>query len=235
MSLPLIVISTCFVLAHFALRSQSSRLTQGQSQRSMIKALAAVRIICSAALVVRLVLSLLERTSALPPAARWTAWLMTSVALLLCFVNATAGLWILSPFVGADLGMDVVAAGQRGKIRGYGLARLEVSTLAGWSAHLPYWLVALRPLRTLPRDGPCSVELRMRQEHWSDTEVSLLRQTAIFSPYRDITSKVMVTRHSRLVTIRLGLTSGSAESQVQRQLEQALAELRAQAKRTSPP
>jgi hypothetical protein len=146
-----------------------------------------------------------------------------------------AGLWILSPFVGADLGMEVVAAGRRGRISAYGLTRLDVSTHAGWSTHLPYWLVALRPLRTSPRGGPCWVELRLRQDHWSDEELRALRQAAIFSPYRDITSTVTVTRQSQIVTIRLGLTARSPESRVQRQLDQALAELRAHPKRTSPP
>ena len=106
---------------------------------------------------------------------------------------------------------------------------------AGWSAHLPYWIVALRPLRTSPRGGPCWFELRLRQDHWSDEELRLLRQAAIFSPYRDITSTVTVTRQSQIVTIRLGLTARSTEFRVQRQLEQALAEHRAHPKRTSPP
>jgi hypothetical protein len=235
MSLSVIVASACFVLAQLALRSRSSLLAQGHRRRSMIKAVAAVRIISSAALVALLLFPLLERAAALPLPARWVTWLVAFVALLFCFVNAAAGIWILSPFVGADLGMEVVAAGRRGRISAYGLTRLELSTHAGWSAHLPYWLVALRPLRTSPRGGPCWVELRLRQDHWSDKELSLLRQAAIFSPYRDITSKVTVTCKSHLVTIRLGLTAGSLESPVQRQLEQALAELRAQPKRTSPP
>jgi hypothetical protein len=201
----------------------------------MMKAVAAVRIVASATLAVLLLLPLLERADSLPPAARWAAWLAASAALLFCSVNATAGLWILSPFVGLDLGMEVVAAGRRGRISGYGLTRLEVSTHAGWSAHLPYWLVALRPLRTSPRGGPCWVELRLRQDHWSDTELRLIRQAAIFSPYRDITSAVTVRQQSQVVTIRLGLTARSAGVRVQRQLEQALADLRAHPRRTSPP
>lgn len=235
MSWPIIVVSACFVLAHLALRSQSPPPARGQRRRAMLKAAAVVRIISSAALVVLLLLPLLEHAAALPLPARWAAWLAASAALLLCFVNATAGLWILSPFVGADLGVEVVAAGRRGRITGYGVMRLEVSTHAGWSAHLPYWLVALRPLRTSPRGGPCWVELRLRQDHWSDNELSHLRQAAIFSPYRDITSTVTVTRQSQVVTIRLGLTARGPEFRVQRQLEQALAELRAHPRRSSPP
>jgi hypothetical protein len=182
-----------------------------------------------------LLLPLSERAAALPPPARWAAWLAAFAAVLFCFVNTVAGLWILSPFVGADLGMEVVAAGRRGRVSAYGLTRLDLLTPAGWSAHLPYWLVALRPLRSSPRGGPCWVELRLRQDHWSDEELRLLRQAAIFSPYRDITSTVTVTRQSQTVTIRLGLTARSPESRVRRQLDQALAELRAHPKRTSPP
>jgi hypothetical protein len=130
-----------------------------------------------------------------------------------------------------ELGLEVVAAGRRGQVSGYGVTRLEVSTHAGWSAHLPYWLVALRPIRTSPRGGPSWVELTLRQEHWSEGELRVLRQAAIFSPYRDITSTVTVTRRSQSVTIRLGLTARSSEQRVQRQLEQALAELRVQPER----
>jgi hypothetical protein len=235
MSWPVIVVAACFVLAHLALRSQSATSHRGQRRRAMIKAVAAIRIISSAALLLLLLLPLLERAAALPPPARWAAWLAASAALLFCFVNVTAGLWILSPFAEADLGMEVVAAGRRGRISAYGLTRLDVSTHMGWLAHLPYWLVALRPLRTAPRGGPCWVELRLRQDHWSDDELRLLRQAAIFSPYRDITSTVTVTRRSQIVTIRVGLTARSPEFRVQRQLEQALAEHRAHPKRTSPP
>jgi hypothetical protein len=243
MSLPLILVFACFALAHLALRSQAalavrgSQTTapeQGRRRRAISKVAAAVRITAGAALLMLLLLPLLERAGALPAPARWAAWIAASAAVLLSLINAAAGLWILSPWVGVDLGMDVIAAGRRGTITGYGVTRLDISTQAGWSAHLPYWLVALRPLRTSPRTGPCWVELRLRHDHWSDGELRLLRQAAIFSPYRDLTASVSVTRRSQLVTIRLGLTARSPESRVQRQLEQALAEHRAHPKRWAP-
>lgn len=236
MSLPLILVLACFAVAHLALRSQatlavrsaqSTAPEQGRRRRAISKVVAAARIAASAALLMLLLVPLLERATGLPPPARWAAWLAASAAVLLCLINAAAGLWILSPFVGVDLGMNVVAAGRRGIITGYGVTRLEVSPREGWSAHLPYWLVALRPLRTSPRTGPCWVELKLRHDHWSDSELRLLRQAAIFSPYRDITSSVSVTRRSQLVTVRIGLTARSPESRVQRQLERALAEHRA--------
>lgn len=234
MSLPLAAFA-CFVLAHLALRSQSPHDNPGKSRHAVIKATAAVRIIASAALGMMLLVLLLERAEALSPPARWAAWLAAAAVLAFVCVNATAGLWILSPFVGVELGMKIVAAGRRGRIGAFGVTRLEVWTPGGWSAHLPYWLVALRPLRTSPRGGPCWVELRLRQEHWSDDELRLLRQAAIFSPYRDITSAVTLTRQSQIVTVRLGLTARSPEARVRRQLEQAIAELRAHPRRTSPP
>jgi hypothetical protein len=243
MSMPLVLVLACFVLAHLALRSQaalavrssqSAAPEQGRRRRAISKVVAAVRIAASAALLMLLLVPLLERAAALPAPARWAAWLAASAAMLLCLINAAAGLWILSPFVGVDLGMNVVAAGGRGIITRYGVTRLEISSHAGWSAHLPYWLVALRPLRTSPRTGPRWVELKLRQDQWTDSEVRLLRQAAIFSPYRDITSTVSVTRRSQLVTIRLGLAARGPESRVQRQLEQALAEHRAHPKRRAP-
>ncbi len=235
MSWPIAAVLACFVLAHLALHSRSAPAALGQRRRTVVKAISAVRIVASAALVMLLLSSSLELAATLPPPARWAAWLAAAVALVLCLVNITAGLWVLSPFVGVELGMDVVAAGRRGRISAFGVTRLEVSTHLGWSAHLPYWLVALRPLRTSPRGGPCWVELRLRQEHWSDNELRLLRQAAIFSPYRDITSTVTLTRQSQVVTVRFGLTARGPEARVQRQLEQTIAELRAHPRRTSPP
>lgn len=232
MSLPLVAAGVCFVLAHLTLQSRS-RAAPGPRRRSLLRAAAAVRMLSSVALVILLLIALLEPAATLPPPARWAAWLAAAAVLLSCLINATAGLWILSPFVGVDLGMEVVAAGRRGRVTAFGITRLEVSTHTGWSAQLPYWLVAMRPIRTSPRDGPCWVELRLKQERWSDDELRLLRQAAIFSPYRDITTTVSLARQAEVVTVRLGLTARSRKSQVQRQLEQAVAELRADPRRGS--
>lgn len=152
---------------------------------------------------------------------RWTITLVAGGFLLAITLNTLACLWLLSPIVGADLGLAVTAAGQRGTICGYGWARLRLTTHAGWVAHLPYAAIAVRPFIVRGRDGPRVVELTLRREHWDDDELQYLRQVAVLSPYRDPSVPVRVSRRDRVATVRLGLAPGVTRERMQHHLERA--------------
>ena len=191
-----------------------------------IKGLAALRSIGGTVLALLAFSAVLDASASASDAVRWTVTLAAGGCVLAVILNTLAGLWLLSPRVGADPGLEVIASGFRGTIRGYGWARLELTTHAGWTAHLPYASIALGPFSVWGQDGPRAVELTLRREHWDDDELQCLRQAAVLSPYRDPSFPVSVSRRARVVTVRLGLAQRATRERMQEYLERALARLR---------
>jgi hypothetical protein len=220
-----------FLLAFTAIVAFASRVAPQRPIHSApsprrvawLKRLAALRLLLCVVLAFALVLQLVDGLGHLPPSVRWPLWLLTGFGIVACLVNAIAGLWLLSPFTGADPGCEVRAAGLRGTIRGYGWFRLAVSTPAGWLAHVPYWSLLYRPLIVRREDGARTVVLIFRRELWSSDEVSHLRQAAILCPYRDPSCPVRISRRASSVAVRIGLAAGASEERVRGLLEHALA------------
>jgi hypothetical protein len=230
-SWPVTLLIAICALVSVALRPASSVRLPGRQRIAWLKTAAALRLISLLILALVSFIPLLDIASSLPLPARWALGAATTFSLLWCLVNTAAGLWLVSPFVGVDVGSEVVASKRRGIVRGYGLTRLELSTHAGGAAHLPYWSVAYRPLVVFGRDRPRSLEFTLRQQQWSDDEVRFLRQAAILSPFRALTSPVSVSRSGQVVTVRLDLAPRSREEDVRNQLERTLALFRSQSTR----
>lgn len=209
-----------------ALPARSVQPRPSQRRIGWTKGLAALRAIASTVLASLAFSTLVDMAAGASDAVRWTVTLAAGVCLLAFVLNALACLWLLSPLVGADLGLEVTTSGLHGTICAYGWARLEVTTHAGWAAHLPYALIAVRPFIVRRQDGPRVVQLTLRRAHWADDELQDLRQATILSPYRDPSFPVSVRRRERVATVRLGLARGATQERMQRHLERACARLR---------
>lgn len=185
----------------------------------VMKAASAIRLMSGIALALLLMPELLKHSGAWPTPARWGVWIASLAVVFVWVGNALAGIWVLLPFLRADPGLTIAAAGCRGTIVGYGLSRLELLTRSGWSMHLPYLLLLYRPIVVRERNRPRRVELEFRRSNWSEEDLVALRQALILSPYRDVTSPVSVSRHADVVTVQLGLCHPGAERQVRQFLE----------------
>lgn len=213
------------VASRLALPARSVQPRPSQRRVGWIKGLAALRSIVSMILASLAFSTVLDAAASASEAVRWTITLAAGGCLLAVILNAVAGLWLLSPFVGADLGLEVIASGVRGTIRGYGWARLEVTSRAGWAAHVLYASVAVRPFIICRHNESRVVELTLRRDRWQDDELQYLRQVAVLSPYRDPSIPVSVSRLERVATVRLGLAQGATQERMQRRLERALSRL----------
>jgi hypothetical protein len=209
-------------LSSLALPARSSQPKPSQRRIAWIKGLAALRALVSTMLASIAFAAVHDAVAGASDAVRWTMTLAAGACLLAVILNAFAGLWLLSPFVGADLGLEVIASSMRGTIRGYGWARLEVTTPAGWTAHLPYASLALRPFVVCRHDGPRVAEVTLRREHWHPSELQYLQQLAVLSPYRDPSVPVTVLRRGRVATVRFGLAQRATRESAQRHLERGL-------------
>lgn len=214
------------VASNFVFPARSVQPRWSARRCGWVKGLAALRSMVSTIVAALAFSTVIDTAASAPDAVRWTMTLAAGGCLLAIILNALAGLWLLSPFVGADLGLEVTASGLRGTICGYGWARLEVATRAGRTAHVPYALIAVRPFIVRREDGPRVVQLTLRRESWDDDELQHLRQVAVLSPYRDPSFPVSVSRRERVATVRLGLAQGATQETVQRHLERARARLR---------
>lgn len=220
--------------ASWALGSISTGWARDRKGPVRARALAAVRL-SLLLLAGWLVLSQLVASSrGLSPVVQWSAWSAGALVALPLVANCLAGLWLVSPLVGAGLGDTVVACGQPGRIAGYGLARLELETETGWTAHLLYLAVALRPLLVSPQGGAPIVELTFTQARWTREELSCLRETAILAPFRDLSLPVSVSQQESIVRVRLALVRPQAQEPIRRLLESALTATRAHVERVEP-
>jgi hypothetical protein len=173
-------------VAGIAMPARSRPAPSGRWRVFWVKTLAGLRLVSSVLLVLLLVLPVIDRTVALPVPIRWSIWTLAGLCLFAVTVNAVAGLWVLSPFVGGEPGLEVVAAGRRGTIRSYGWFRLELETPSVWSAQLPYWSIACRPLVVRRSDRRRVVAIILRRERWSPDELRSVRQAAVLCPYSDL-------------------------------------------------
>lgn len=216
------------LLAAVSLAIPARSLQARPSKRRIrwIQGLAALRAIVSSVLAFLAAWAVLDTVAGAAVAVRWAVTLAAGCCLLAIVLNGLVALWLLSPFVGANPGLEVVASGLRGTIRGYGWSRLEVTTHAGWTAHLPYSTIALRPFIICRHDGPRPVELTFRGERWGDDELRFLHQVAVLSPYRDPSVPVSVSHRARVATVRLGLAQRATQQRMRFQLERALARFR---------
>jgi hypothetical protein len=206
--------------------ARASEQRPSQRRSAWIKALGALRIVLGAALAMLAFRAVLDAAASAPVAVRWTASMAAGGALLLIVLNALVGLWLLSPFIGAGPGAEISAAGARGTLRGYGWFCLQLTTRAGWTAHLLYLSIAFRPLVLRRPDGPQLFELELRRDQWSDEELRHAQQLAVLSPYRDPSWPVSISRGMRVATLRFGLARRASRERAQRHLERALARLR---------
>jgi hypothetical protein len=213
------------VASSIALRT-SVQPTPSRRRIAWIKRLVALRSIASTVLGLLVFSAVLEAVASASDAVRWMLTFAAGGGLLAVVLNTLAALWLLSPFLGADLGLDVVASGLRGTIHGYGWARLELTTHAGWTALLPYASIAVRPFSVCRQDGPRMVELTLRRDQWHEHELQWLRQVAVFSPYRDPSISVSVSCRARVATVRLGLAQRATQERMQQYLERAVVHLR---------
>ena len=223
-----------FAVSSLALPARSVEPRPSKRRIGWIKGLAALRAIVSMMVASFAFSAVVETAARASDAVVWTTTLAAGGCLLAFTLNTLACLWLLSPFVGADLGLEITASGLSGTIRGYGWACLEVTTHAGWAAHLPYASIAIRPFVVRRQDGPRVVRLTLHREHWDDDELQYLRQVAVLSPYRDPSLPVSAWRREGVVTVRLGLAQGVTQERMQRHLEQAHAHLRNGALRSGP-
>jgi hypothetical protein len=210
--------------ATLAIPARSVQVRPSKRRIQWIKGLAALRAVVSSVLAFLAAWAVLDTSAG--ASMRWTLTFAAACGVLMVVFNALVAVWLLSPFVGADPGLDVVASGLRGTIRGYGWSRLEVTTHAGWTAHLPYATIVLRPLIICRHDGPQPIELRFRNERWGDAELQFLHQAAVLSPYRDPSVPVSVSRRARVATVRLGLAQRATQQRMRIHLEGALARFR---------
>lgn len=211
------------VASSIALRTS----VQQKSKRwiAWLKGLVALRSIASTLLGFCVFSAVLDAIASASDAVQWTVTLAAGGGLLAVVLNTLAGLWLLSHLVGADLGVEVVVSGLRGTIRSYGWARLELTTHAGWTAHLSYVSIAVRPFSVRRQDGPRMVELTLRRDHWDEKALQWLRQVAVLSPYRDPSISVSVSCRARAATLRLGLAQHVTQERMQHYLERALVRL----------
>jgi uncharacterized membrane protein YhdT len=209
--------------ANWVLGSVSTGWARDRKRPARARVLAAVRL-SLLLLAGWLVLSQLVASSrGLSPVVQWSSWIAGALFALPLVVNSLAGLWLVSPLVGAGLGDTVVACGQPGRIAGYGLARLELETETGWTAHLLYLAVAFRPLLVSPQGGAPITELTFTKVSWTHEELSCLREAAILAPFRDLSLPVTVSQQENVVRVRLALVRPQAQEPMRRLLESALA------------
>jgi hypothetical protein len=186
------------------------------------KLLAVLRLIGCAALAFGLASLVADAASQLAPPLRWPIWLLAGSGSIAVLINWIAGLWLLSPWIGADPGREIQVSHLRGTIHGYGWFRLAIYTSAGWLAHIPYASFLFRPVLMRREDGARAVVLTFRREHWTPDQTRYLRQAAILCPYRDPSYPVTVSLRARTLEVRLGLALGASEERVRALLEHAI-------------
>jgi hypothetical protein len=223
-SLGLFAVALVLTMVAGAAGVKSPRLSEVVSARRVAgaKLLAVLRLMGCAALAFGLAALAAEVARQLAPPLRWPIWLLAGSSSLAVSINWIAGLWLLSPWIGADPGREIQVSHLRGTIHGYGWFRLAISTPAGWLAHIPYASFLLRPVLVRREDRARAVVFTFRREHWSPDQTRYLRQAAILCPYRDPSHPVTVFLRPRTLEVRLGLALGASEEHVRGLLEHAI-------------
>lgn len=218
-----------------ALRPHVRRPASVTRERLRLLKLAVVaRSLAASWLALLLLFEVLGYAARLPAPRSWavgTPALLVGVAWI---GNAAAGLWCLPWLAPSDVALGLATPGHRGKIVRYGLTRLTLLTRAGWLLQVPYLALLHRPAAVRATEHRERLELRFQRPRWTEEELSLLRQAAIFSPYRDMTLPVRISRRGDSVTVELGASRDAAEAHLRRSLEQLVAGLDAPRQRELP-
>lgn len=206
----------------WALRPLGTRWARDARRGTRARAVAAVRL--GLLLIVEgiALFQLIASSSGLTQPLRSAAWVTCTLFAFPWFANSVAGLWLVSPFVSAGPGDDVVACGQPGRIAGYDIVGLELETDTGWTARLAYLTAALRPFLISPQKRARTTGFTLRKPNWTPDEVSFIRQAAILAPFRDLSSPVTISQSEGVVTIHLALSRPEAHAQMARLLDGAL-------------
>lgn len=167
-----------------------------------------------------LLLELLAYAARLPAPRNWAVWAPGLLAGLLWMSNAAAGLWCLPWLATSDVALGIVAAGHRGRILRYGLARLTLLTGSGWLVQVPYLALLHRPPAVRAADHRERLTLHFQRQHWTDEEFARLRQAAVLSPYRDVTVPARISRRAGCVTVEISASRDAAEVHLREALEQ---------------
>lgn len=205
-----------------ALRFLAARWARGPEGGRRARQIAALRLGLVMLVVVVALAQLLTASSGSSWPVRWVLGVVGGVCALPWFVNAVAGLWLLSPFFRARPGDVIVACGHSGRIVGYGSTRLEVETEAGFTAYLPYVAVAIRPVLISNPSRARGMEFSIERSDWTEDKLQVLHEAAILAPYRDLSSPVRLARHADVVSVHLSLSRPGSAARMRRFLEAAL-------------
>jgi hypothetical protein len=223
-------------VAVVALRPYARQRPLEGNDPKLIKAAAGLRLMLGVAMQALLFVLLARRMGALPEPAHSMAWAVAIGCAVVWLGNCAVGLWLASPLSTVSPGRALIASGRRGTLVGYGVARLELRTRGGWTAHVPYLNVAARVLLVGESERPHRETLVFERPAWSDAEVQLLHQLVVLAPYRQIDADFDISRRAGRVIVRLSLVKSCTGTRMQEYVERALTALPPAAPRlTTPP
>lgn len=222
---------TTSLLLSLALRSLAHRLSRDAFAAGWARLLAAARIALmlacmgfGLAFAMRLVTPL-----ALP--AQAFLWVLGGILVLPWLANGIAGLWFLSRAHDGGLGDRVVACGHSGRIRDFGVTRLELESDGDDRVFLSYLSLARSPISVQKMGRSVGSTLVIERSEWSEDDLRFLRQTAVLAPYRDVTAPVSVEASGSRATVSMALVRSEAEAATKRLLLDALERRQAKAHR----
>jgi hypothetical protein len=209
--------------ASLVLRSLSGRWALDPAAALRIRMVSAVRLLLTIAAVLLVLVQVMLAGGALPLPAQVFLWVVGGLLVFPWLGNAVAGLWFLSRLTDAELGDVIVACGHQGRLRGFGVSRLELLADGGRLVFLPYLSVVREPLSVARRNESVGSRLVLERPEWTEHSLRFLRQAAILAPYRDVTAPVSVSLSgSTTAHVELALVRPDAEGPMLRFLEGAL-------------
>lgn len=207
----------------FSLRDWSSNWPTEGVPPLAARAASAVRLLLASAAVALLGLEIAAAARNLPAPGAYSIWLGCGLLSVPWFINLLIGLSLLIRLGNVNLGAQVTACGHSGKLRGFGITRLELELTAGRSVFLPYLAMSGKPLTLTERSRSVQSRVVVQQAAWSDTQLAFLYQAAVLSPYRDVSAAVRVERDGEeRAIVHISLIRPGCEPQVTRCLRAAL-------------
>lgn len=207
----------------FSLRRWSSNWPTEGVPPVAVRAASAARLILASAAAALLGLEVAAAARGLPAPAAYAMWLGCGLLSVPWLINLLVGLSLLIRLGNVNLGAQVSAYGHSGKLRGFGLTRLELELTAGRSVFLPYLALSGKPLTLTELSRSVQSRVVMRQADWSDAQLALLHQAAVLSPYRDVSAAVRVEREGAdRAVVHISLIRPGCEAQVERCLRAVL-------------
>lgn len=154
------------------------------------------------------------------------AWAFGGLLALPWLSNGVAGLWFLARAGDAGIGDGIVARGQSGRIRDFGLTLLELESDAERLVCVPYASLLREPFLIKRRGSRVASTLTFEQPEWSEDDLRFVRQAAVLAPYRDVTAPVSVDARGSLLTLSMALVRPDADVLMKRLLLDGLAQRR---------